>query len=64
MTGLLKPMDATLLVSALKKEFPNTPLHIHMHDNAGSAIVSLMACVEAGADIIDLATDSMSGVTS
>lgn len=64
MTGLLKPYDATRLVSTLKKEFPNTPIHVHMHDNAGSAIASLLACVEAGADIIDLATDSMSGVTS
>ena len=64
MTGLLKPDTATLLVSTLKKEFPNTPIHVHMHDNAGSAIASLYACVNAGADIIDLATDAMSGVTS
>lgn len=64
MTGLLKPYDATRLITALKKEFPNIPIHVHMHDNAGASIVSLLACVEAGADIIDLATDSMSGVTS
>lgn len=64
MTGLLKPGDAKMLVGALKKEFPNIPLHVHMHDNAGAAVASLYACVEAGADIIDVATDSMSGVTS
>lgn len=64
MTGLLKPADATLLVSTLKKEFPNTPLHLHMHDNAGAAVATLYAAVNAGVDIIDVATDNMSGITS
>lgn len=64
MTGLLKPVDARLLIGALKKEFPNTPIHVHMHDNAGSAVTSLFAAVESGADIIDVCTDTMSGVTS
>lgn len=64
MTGLLKPGDAKVLVSALKKEFPNLPLHIHTHDNAGAAIAALYACVEAGADVIDVASDTISGVTS
>lgn len=64
MTGLLKPDDATLLIGTLKKEFPNVPLHLHMHDNAGAAVSSLFAAVNAGVDIIDVATDTMSGVTS
>lgn len=64
MTGLLKPRDATILVSALKKEFPNTPLHLHMHDNAGAAVATLLAATDAGCDIIDVCTDNMSGVTS
>lgn len=64
MTGLLKPHEAKALVSSLKKEFPNTPLHIHTHDNAGAAVASLLACVESGADVIDVATDTMSAITS
>ena len=64
MTGLLKPMDAKILISALKKEFPKTPIHVHTHDNSGSAVATLFACTEAGADIIDVATDTLSGVTS
>lgn len=64
MTGLLKPMEARLMVSTLKKEFPNIPLHVHMHDNAGSAVATLFACVESNADIVDVCTDTMSGVTS
>lgn len=40
------------------------PIHVHSHDNAGAAVASLLACVEAGADVIDVATDTMSGVTS
>jgi pyruvate carboxylase len=33
MAGLLKPEAATLLVSALRKEFPDVPLHLHTHDS-------------------------------
>ncbi|KAJ1648347.1 pyruvate carboxylase [Coemansia asiatica] len=64
MAGLLKPRAARLLVGAIRERHPNLPIHIHTHDTAGAGVAAMLACAEAGADIIDLAIDSMSGVTS
>eukprot|EP00189_Rhodosorus_marinus_P013760 CAMPEP_0184740986 /NCGR_PEP_ID=MMETSP0315-20130426/4072_1 /TAXON_ID=101924 /ORGANISM="Rhodosorus marinus, Strain UTEX LB 2760" /LENGTH=1218 /DNA_ID=CAMNT_0027211065 /DNA_START=35 /DNA_END=3691 /DNA_ORIENTATION=- len=64
MAGLLKPESARELVGALRKEFPNTPIHVHTHDTAGVGVASMLACAEAGADIVHGAIDSMSGTTS
>lgn len=64
MAGLLKPAACTMLVSSLRDRFPDLPLHIHTHDTAGSGVASMLACAEAGADVVDVAVDSMSGITS
>ena len=64
MAGLLKPAAATLLVGALRREFPHLPIHVHTHDTAGTGVASMLACADAGADAVDAATDSMSGLTS
>eukprot|EP00326_Haptolina_ericina_P033967 CAMPEP_0181237180 /NCGR_PEP_ID=MMETSP1096-20121128/38611_1 /TAXON_ID=156174 ORGANISM="Chrysochromulina ericina, Strain CCMP281" /NCGR_SAMPLE_ID=MMETSP1096 /ASSEMBLY_ACC=CAM_ASM_000453 /LENGTH=1162 /DNA_ID=CAMNT_0023332489 /DNA_START=47 /DNA_END=3535 /DNA_ORIENTATION=+ len=64
MAGLLKPAAATLLISALRKEFPNLPIHVHTHDTAGTGVASMLAAAAAGADAVDVAVDSMSGMTS
>lgn len=48
MAGLLKPGAATLLVSALRKEFPHIPIHVHTHDTAGTGVASMLACAAAG----------------
>ncbi|KAL9642796.1 hypothetical protein ABK040_009871 [Willaertia magna] len=64
MAGLLKPQSSAMLISALRKEFPNIPIHVHTHDTAGTGVASMLACAENGADIVDAAIDSMSGLTS
>ncbi|KAJ2314394.1 pyruvate carboxylase [Coemansia sp. RSA 2705] len=64
MAGLLKPRAARLLVGAIRERHPTLPIHVHTHDTAGAGVAAMVACAEAGADIIDLAIDSMSGVTS
>ena len=64
MAGLLKPEAAKLLVGTLRKEFPNLPIHIHTHDTAGTGAASMLAAVEAGADIVDGAIDCLSNSTS
>ena len=64
MAGLLTPQSATLLVSAIRREFPNLPIHIHTHDTAGTGVISMVAAARAGADAVDVAIDSMSGITS
>jgi len=64
MAGLLTPRAATMLVSAIRKELPNMPIHVHTHDTAGAGVASQLAAAEAGADIVDVAIDGMSGLTS
>jgi len=64
MAGLLKPRAATILVDAIRQKHPHIPIHIHTHDTSGAGIASMINCAEAGADVIDLAVDSMSGMTS
>ena len=46
MAGLLKPDAATMLVSALRREFPDIPIHIHTHDTAGTGVASMLACAQ------------------
>lgn len=64
MAGLLKPKAAQLLVSSIRKEFPDLPIHVHTHDTAGTGVTSLLESAYAGADAVDVATDAMSGTTS
>uniref|UniRef100_A0A4W4GQM3 Pyruvate carboxylase n=1 Tax=Electrophorus electricus TaxID=8005 RepID=A0A4W4GQM3_ELEEL len=64
MAGLLKPEASRLLVSALRDRFPEVPIHVHTHDTAGAGVAAMLACAEAGADIVDVAVDSMAGMTS
>ncbi|KAK6431525.1 pyruvate carboxylase [Oleoguttula sp. CCFEE 5521] len=64
MAGVLKPRAATLLVGAIRKKYPDLPIHVHTHDSAGTGVASMVACAQAGADAVDAATDSLSGMTS
>ncbi|KLO19030.1 pyruvate carboxylase [Schizopora paradoxa] len=64
MAGLLKPEAARMLIGAIRKKHPNLPIHVHSHDTAGIAAASMIAAAEAGADVVDVAIDSMSGLTS
>jgi pyruvate carboxylase len=64
MAGVLKPAAATKLISALRAKYPDMPIHVHTHDSAGTGVASMIACAQAGADAVDAATDSLSGMTS
>jgi pyruvate carboxylase len=64
MAGLLKPAAATALVSAIRREYPDLPIHVHTHDTAGTGVASMLAAANAGADVVDCAIDPMSGTTS
>ena len=64
MAGLLKPKAATLLISALRDKYPDLPIHVHTHDTSGAGVAAMLAAAEAGADVVDVAVDSMSGMTS
>ena len=64
MAGLLKPEAASLLIGALRREFPHIPIHVHTHDTAGTGVATYLACAKAGADVVDVAIDALSGMTS
>lgn len=64
MAGLLKPRAAEILIDAIRQRHPDVPLHIHTHDTAGAGVASMLACAKSGADVVDVAVDSMSGMTS
>ncbi|KAI9821609.1 MAG: pyruvate carboxylase [Thelocarpon impressellum] len=64
MAGVLKPQAATILVGTIREKYPDLPIHVHTHDSAGTGVASMIACANAGADAVDTATDSLSGMTS
>ncbi|KAL4778286.1 carbamoyl-phosphate synthase L chain, ATP binding domain-containing protein [Aspergillus varians] len=64
MAGVLKPQAARLLIGGIRKRYPDLPIHVHTHDSAGTGVASMIACAQAGADAVDAATDSLSGMTS
>ncbi len=63
MSGLIKPMAAQKLITALKNEI-SIPIHLHTHDTSGNGVATLMMAAGAGVDIVDAAFNSMSGLTS
>lgn len=63
MAALLKPRAAKELVTALKKEL-HVPLHLHTHDSTGNGVSTVLMAAEASVDIVDLAIESMSSMTS
>ncbi|CAN5202921.1 pyruvate carboxylase [soil metagenome] len=63
MAGLLKPMQAGILVEELKKVI-NIPIHLHTHDTSSIQPATYLKAIEAGVDIVDVALASMSGLTS
>ncbi|MBP6507206.1 MAG: pyruvate carboxylase [Opitutaceae bacterium] len=63
MAGLCRPYAAFKLVKALKDEV-GLPIHFHTHDTSGINSASILRAADAGVDIVDLATASMSGSTA
>ena len=63
MAGLCRPAAAHKLVSTLKQEI-GIPIHFHTHDSSGINAASILQAADAGVDIADCATASMSGSTS
>ena len=63
MAGLCKPYAAKLLVKSIKEE-TGLPIHFHTHNTSGNGEASVLMAIEAGAEIVDAAIASMSGLTS
>ena len=63
MAGLLRPVAAARLITALRERF-SQPVHLHTHDTAGGQLATYLAAVEAGVDAVDAAAAPLSGGTS
>ncbi len=63
MAGLLKPMAAYELISALKSEL-NIPVHLHTHDTSSTQAAMYLKAIEAGVDVIDVSLGGLSGLTA
>lgn len=63
MAGLIKPEAAYALVAALK-DAVDLPIHLHTHEGSGCSIYSYAKAVEAGVDILDVATSALANGTS
>lgn len=64
MAGLLKPQAVRMLIDGIRQRHPDLPIHLHTHDTAGTGVANYLAAAEAGCDVVDVAVDSMSGMTS
>ena len=51
-------------VDDIRQKHPDIPIHMHTHDTAGTGVANYIASCQAGADVVDVAVDSMSGMTS
>ena len=63
MAGILTPAHAYDLVSAIK-DAVDLPVIMHTHSTTGTAFMTYLKGVEAGADVIDTAISPFSGGTS
>jgi oxaloacetate decarboxylase alpha subunit len=63
MAGILSPIAAEKLVSALAKEV-QIPIQVHSHLTSGMAVATYVEAVRAGAGAIDCAVSSMAGFSS
>src|SRR5699024_3398061 len=63
MAGLLKPEAAYQLIATLKDSI-DIPIHLHTHDTSGNGVFMYAKSIEAGVDVVDVATGAMSGSTS
>ncbi|MBN2790164.1 MAG: pyruvate carboxylase subunit B [Candidatus Delongbacteria bacterium] len=63
MAGILSPLTAEKLVTALNKEI-GIPIQLHCHGTSGMAIPAYVEGVRAGAGAIDCAISSMAGINA
>ena len=63
MAGILSPLSAERLVSALVREI-KVPIQLHCHATSGMAIATYVEAVRAGAGAIDCAISAMAGFSS
>ena len=64
MAGLLQARCRPRSWCEVLKSDTGLPIHLHTHDTSGISAATVLAACEAGADAVDAAMDSFSGLTS
>ena len=59
----MKPQAAYVLISALK-DAVDLPIHLHSHEGSGCTQYMYTRAIDAGVDIVDVATSALSGGTA
>jgi pyruvate carboxylase subunit B len=63
MGGFMPPHAGSELVQALRRD-PGLPIAVHTHSSSGMALMTVLACAQAGAASLDTAISPFSGGTS
>ena len=59
--GVGTPGQARQMLQAVAAEVPMSALAVHFHDTRGQALANILACVEAGARIVDASVAGLGG---
>eukprot|EP00455_Lapot_gusevi_P006647 TRINITY_DN1283_c0_g1_i2.p1 TRINITY_DN1283_c0_g1~~TRINITY_DN1283_c0_g1_i2.p1 ORF type:complete len:535 (-),score=189.37 TRINITY_DN1283_c0_g1_i2:295-1899(-) len=62
--GSLKPRSADILIRTLRQAFPNVPIRLRTHNTAGLGVATSLAAHQAGANVVDVSMDAISGQLS
>jgi hydroxymethylglutaryl-CoA lyase len=59
--GCADPNRVGSLIAKVKKEVPNIPIRVHLHNTRNTGLANAYAAVEAGVDYIDASTGGIGG---
>jgi hydroxymethylglutaryl-CoA lyase len=59
--GWANPLQVTRVVGAVRAEWPDVPVKLHLHDTRALAIANVVAALEVGVDCFDSAVAGMGG---
>lgn len=59
--GCADPTRVGSLIAKVKKEVPNIPIRVHLHNTRNTGLANAYAAVEAGVDYIDASTGGIGG---
>jgi hydroxymethylglutaryl-CoA lyase len=60
-TGMATPIRVTKMIRSYLKQFPQTALSLHFHNNRGTAMANLLAALTADASMFDTALGGIGG---
>jgi len=58
-TGAMTPSKMFRFVSLLRLEIPNTPIHVHCHNDLGLAVANALSGIEGGASLVDVSVNGL-----